>query len=733
MSSFPRIVASVAGIGVILSAGTGHAQTANSGASDSTLEEVVVTAERRTEDLQKTAASVTVRSGDDLQREGRFSLQQILEDVPGAAGGASAGFVGTGSDTPANGVTIRGISSNQAGRGSITSMVPATAIYTDGVVSGIGGNYDIDRVEVLRGPQGTLYGRSATAGVIAEHTRDPQLATYGGDAAIEVGDYDLHHYTGALNVPAGDQLAFRFSGNSYSRDGYYLPQGAAQWVQEGRVKMLYQPSENFRALLGVAVQDNHTWTGQGTGELTAPDTVVYVMNNPVDAGTNTFRQYWAQFDWNLGAATLTYLPALRTWVQNALVLDSYPAVITQVAKTPHDQFNTQELRLASNGDTALKWQTGVFYYDNELRSYNDVYNGIDPSNQTTGFLINLKNRSTVNIGLFAESTYSFTQALRLTTGLRYDDTTVKTDEDYTDRTGPAPVFIALTANKDKRTFENWTYKLRLEGDLTDANLLYGSISTGVLPGDVQIIPTTPGVLEVTTLKAETLTSFEIGSKNRFFGGRLQINGDVFYYRYGGFQNPGTVILVGSTPTFANLSSGAEMRGTELEVQYRPTRADHMSLSGGYVRAIYVDKDPLFASLVLQNTINNMPPLTGQLSYGHDFDLPGEQKLSIDIFGNFTGAYTLGDERPVARGANSLGLNYVNWLRGHNETVANVTATWTIRPKLSLTGYVRNAADNRYKNSASIISDPTLPFPAGGIPSGGLSDPRTFGVIVNAGF
>jgi len=234
MLRLPRILTSVTGIGVILSAGVGQAQTANVGSNNLALEEIVVTAERRTENLQNTAASVSVRSGEELQREGRFSLQQILEDIPGVAGGAAIGISGVGTDTPANGVKIRGITSNEAGRGGINAMVPATAIYVDGVVSGIGGNYDIDRVEVLRGPQGTLYGRSATAGVVAMHTRDPKLSTWEGNAAIEIGNYDLKHYTAALNLPAGEQLAFRVSGNRYTRDGYYLPHADAQWMEEGR-------------------------------------------------------------------------------------------------------------------------------------------------------------------------------------------------------------------------------------------------------------------------------------------------------------------------------------------------------------------------------------------------------------------------------------------------------------------------------------------------------------------
>jgi iron complex outermembrane receptor protein len=170
-------------LNLTLIAGPAHAQTSAATAqvpSDS-LEEIVITAERRVEDVQKTAASVSVRSGEEMATQGRYSLQSIIQDVPGITGAvldSTATSVGGGTDMAGAGLTIRGIQSNVGVGGSATSTAPAAAIYVDGVYEGVGGNYDIDRVEVLRGPQGTLYGRSATSGLVAIHTRDPSLTTY---------------------------------------------------------------------------------------------------------------------------------------------------------------------------------------------------------------------------------------------------------------------------------------------------------------------------------------------------------------------------------------------------------------------------------------------------------------------------------------------------------------------------------------------------------------------------
>ena len=126
----------------------------------------------------------------------------------------------------------------------------------DDVYNGIGGGYDLDRVEVLRGPQGTLYGRSATAGVVAIHTHDPNTTRFSADGTAEFGDYALRHWTGEVNLPIiKDTLAVRVSGNEYEQDGYYSAKGGAVSTHDFRAKALWTPTDNFSALLGYAQND----------------------------------------------------------------------------------------------------------------------------------------------------------------------------------------------------------------------------------------------------------------------------------------------------------------------------------------------------------------------------------------------------------------------------------------------------------------------------------------------
>src|ERR1035441_451987 len=244
------VLAAAITLKVALSAGQAHAQAATAEpAKDTGLEEIVITAERRSIDIQRIPISVSVRTGDELKEQGRYTTVQILEDIPGVTAVSNSSQNTGSADVQGNNITIRGITAGTSAGGgpSPLSATPATAVYVDGVYEGVGSNYDIDRVEVLRGPQGTLYGRSATAGVLAFHTRNPNLQSFEGNAAVEVGDYDLQHYTAAVNLPVASTLAVRLAGDYRDQDeGYYgeATHGKGQ-TTDGRAKVLWKPADTL--------------------------------------------------------------------------------------------------------------------------------------------------------------------------------------------------------------------------------------------------------------------------------------------------------------------------------------------------------------------------------------------------------------------------------------------------------------------------------------------------------
>jgi iron complex outermembrane receptor protein len=730
-------------VGVVQAQNAG-AQAASQATGEGQLEEIVITAERRVADIQKSANSITVRSGTDLQNQGRYSLAQILEDVPGVLAGPPGGQVTNGTDTTASGLIIRGIpSGSAAGGGAPASIAPSAAVYVDGVYEGIGGGYDIDRVEVLRGPQGTLYGRSATSGLISTYTANPSLDRVGGNASVEFGNYALRHYSAAVNVPlVDDVLAVRVSSQRYERDGYFSAAGGAVNTTDGRIKVLYKPNDDLSVLLGAALQNNHPYGGGVSISIPTPNTFRFTPSN-VTEGHNKVRQYWAEVNWNLGFATLTWQPAYRTFESASNTFFAVPGLFTlsSVTATPKDHFHTEELRLVSNGDMKLSWLAGVFYYNNDLSSHQQTDN---LTLNSLAFNANLKSKATRDTAVYVQATYDFTDTWRLTGGLRYDVTKVQVIEDYSSDSAPPPPIVRTTVSipnateTGKRDWKNTTFKARVEHDLTAQNLLYGSISTGFTPGDVALTQDSNNRPFVNAIEAETLISYEIGSKNRFLDNALQVNGDLYYYDYGAYQTAGVDLNLSTAPgpqtaAAGTLAAPVQVIGAELETIYQLTPNDRVGLNLGYTDAYFVGKNRTklqigantvtFADYFASDKVPRVAPFTANLSYDHSFTLPGSSKLTLHGDARYFSAH---DQTNVKQLQVPLGV--VPFIRVGDEVVANVNVTWASSSgNYSVTGYVRNIGDNQYKSVVSVLGNVTP------VTSGTPYDPRTYGVVLNARF
>jgi outer membrane receptor protein involved in Fe transport len=691
-----------------------EAQTAAPAPADTELQEIVVTAERRVSDVQKTAASISVRDGDDMLTQGRYSVTQILEDVPGIVvtptGNGLPSSVGT--DVSGINLTIRGVPSNTPAGGTAVQGVSAVAVYTDGVYEGIGGNYDINRVEVLRGPQGTLYGRSATAGVVAIHTNDPELGQFGGDVSLEGGRDALQHYTGAINIPLGDEFAIRLAGNYYGRDNY-VPGTGELWNAAGRIKLLFKPNDNLTALVGYAYDDNYTDTGGTVANVSGGDSDYTYTSNPLGHARWQNRQYWGELDWNFGPATLTYSPTFRQYSLNAFNVTPFVGTfLTQPLLSPLDQFHTQELRLASNPGSKLIWQVGANYYDNRLRQANTTLLG----GEALLFALT-QDKQTQDAGVFGEATYPFTEDWRITGGVRYDHTYVSTGEIYTNAGGT----LVLPNAEGTFRFNNETYKARVEHDLTPKNMVYAMYATGFLPGDVEVTTCPSGAPCTLPFKEETLSSYEIGSKNRFWDDRLQVNGDLYFYDYGGYQTAGINISGNpDVPSFATLAVPSKTKGAELEVQYLLTADDRIGLNYGYTDAYFFNIPAMFAANSLATRPANVPLHSVNASYERRVHLPGGSKLTLRGDARFMTGY---DETLNISPGEAAALPYIHV--GH-QVIGDVVAAWTSSSDvLSISVYGRNVGDNRYRTQAQTQGGATVtatPY-----------DPLTFGIVLGVHF
>jgi iron complex outermembrane receptor protein len=735
--------------GPLISAGPAFCQTAEgtiASRADATqaLEEVIVTAERRTTDIQKTAASVSVRTGEELAEQGRYTTRQILEDIPGivAADGNA--------DVQGNSITIRGITPGPSAAGGVSgiSAAPGAAVYVDGVIEGIGSGYDIDRVEVLRGPQGTLYGRSASTGVVAFHTRNPSMDGFAGNASVEFGNYDLQHYSAAVNIPLADGLAARVSGDYYDQgEGYY---GAATrgvgTRKNGRAKLLWEPNEGFSLLMGVAYEKRESFGGGTSYTATLPSFAITTTNSLLAPGFKETRQYWAEVNWDVGPVKITYLPAFRGWEQDDTSIITNMFLTGQnlrtATRTPKDNFLTHELRVASRDDSAVQWQAGVFYYRNTLA--NNVIAQFESPAGVPGAITTQSNdwKDTQNLGYFAETTIPLNDSLRVTLGARYDDTKVVVSEflyanDYQlcgnniGVTPPLPPGVTCTgvgtASVPSRPgvlisaplkFQNFNYKARLEYDLTPKSMLYGVISTGFRPGDAGVNSMThlPNILGT-----EQLTSIELGSKNRFLDDSLQVNVGVYYYDYHNdgfrtFYQPNIFFPGG----FVNVNVPLHNFGGELELQYRLTANDRIGLNANYVESRWYDKPAGFHAAYPQ-TERAMTPYTVTANYAHEFHLPGGTTLSARIDGRYEAAH-LGSDLQAQYLA--IGHDQYVWLGGR--TIGNLSAGWASADgRISISAYVRNFTNVQYTSYSVSTALTRL-----GV---SWSDPRTYGAQASVRF
>ncbi len=725
-----------------------------SDSNSSVLEEVIVTAEHRKSDLQSTAASVSVRSGDELTAQGRYTTRQILQDIPGVVAVDNNSVNIGSSDMQGNNITIRGItpgSSASAGPSGI-SPAPGTAVYVDGVYEGVGDGYDIDRVEVLRGPQGTLYGRSATTGVVAFHTRNPTFDSYGGDAEVEAGNYDLRHYSAAVNLPLDNVFAVRLAGDYRDQgESYYGEAGQGMGkTTNGRAKLLWAPTDAFSLLVGTAYGRDEAFSGGNTTTAALPGLALTTTYAGTSPGLKEQREVWAEANWDLGPVKITYLPAFHDWYQNDHLLVAANFIgsgvpLHQVLQTPKDNFLTQELRVASKDDAAVQWQAGAFYYRNTLTKYNNDFLATPTGGELAVLSNTADDKDTRDLGVFAETTIPLATSTRVTLGVRYDDTKVVVSESFYDNvyglcgtfiaftvplppgatcTGPGQASVpsppAATINGVVLTFHNFNYKARLEHDLTQKNMLYGMVSTGFRPGDAGIANQKPNFLA-----AEKLTSIEFGSKNRFLDDALQVDADVYYYDYRGFQTA----YVPNTPNpydFATINTSVPVTvpahnfGGELEILYRLTAHDRLGLNYDHVESRWYDKPAAFA-LSQPEGVRAMTPNTITANYEHLFNLPGGSTVTAHIDGEYQSAHLTANLM-----ADYLALGFQQYVYVGGRTVGNFSANWASSGgRFMVSAYVRNFTNQQYINYA-VSGTPTYL-------NVGWTDPRIYGAQVAVHF
>jgi iron complex outermembrane receptor protein len=442
------------------------------------------------------------------------------------------------------------------------------------------------------------------------------------------------------------------------------------------------------------------------------------------------RQFWTNINWDMDSIGVEYIGSYRTYTAEGGV---YLTTLGQDVSTPYDRFYTNEVRVHSQNNSTLQWQAGVVHYANGLRDHNKIYT------VATGALSNetFTDKKTTALGAFGEATYHLTDVLRLTGGLRYDDTEVRNSEVFTPASTVTPLVGGTPRTIDgngegRRAFHEITYKARIEYDLTPSNMVYVSTATGTSPGDVALANNGSGANAtptVTAFDAETNTAYELGSKNRFLNNRLQVNVALYHQEYGGFQTAVNTNAAVTPAIYTSVTTPITSYGGEFELIARPWQGGTLGFNMAYTHAEYHDIDPSGAQYFGLSEVRSVVPFQTSLSLDQEYSLWSNAVDATAMF--VTSAYDAG--RITVLQANN-GLR--PYQRNESEVFGNVSTTLEFADRYTLTAYCRNVGDKRQLTGTFTIISNTPTYTPGPLPFASgerYTAPRTFGLVATAKF
>lgn len=629
-----------------------------SGATEA-LPEVVVTAQRTPSLESKTPVSMTVLNG-----------QQLIDAGLDSPGDLGARIPNVEFNNGAEGLrmTMRGVSNaDSTGKGD-----PSAAFMLDGVyiarpqIQNLS-FYDLERVEVLRGPQGTLYGRNTTAGAVNVISKKPE-DNFAAAAHAGIGSYRQRQGGAMLNVPLNEALALRAAVN-YQRHDSYLRNDQGTPYQLGLDRDTLSARLSARLKLSadatLLLRTDHSRVDDSNDSY-VPDTNFYSYSNgqPVWQGgsarallTNGFRPrnttpsqghsrkrttgVSAELTWDLGPATLHYLGAHRDY-QHTQLTNYYYGLGPRLALGVHQDFDgyyrddTHELRLSTPAAATVSGQVGLYYF-RERSSQSYTFRDLAPAGLPPYYKFPHGPTRSASRAVFGQATWRVQPDLRLSAGARYT-------EDDKSRIGvtsfqQAPEFNPRTdfqlLNAAALSTGQSTWRLGADFDLAPATLLYAAIATGYKAGGfndgctagstamgLRCRPAQAVPAATLLYQPETVRSYEAGVKTRFLGRRATLNLSVFSYDYNNLQLSGLAIVQGA-PRFVTANAGlASVRGLEAEGLLQLTTNDRLTYALALLDAHYVHYLPDGVHSWAGKKLDRSPPHSISLGYEHSMQVAG---------------------------------------------------------------------------------------------------------------
>lgn len=682
-----------------------QAQGANAQSDDNRLQDIVVTAQKREQSLSKVGISITALSGDALENAGIKDTMSIVNSVPNMENSA---IYGPGSNTN---FSIRGVSQNDHNDGTESPV----AAYNDEVYivpNGAGSFplYDMERVEVLRGPQGTLFGRNSTGGLIHFISAKPTDEFEGSVSAL-VGSYDSREVTGVLNLPLTQGVDFRVAGQIHQNDAWVKnisglqPNGGQLKTQSVRGQLRLKPSSAVTDIIKVSYDHadgttSGTWkdaigidavtgnqfvlgagqdfygTGPQTDALGQPNITDRRTNNGQirelrDAHSTTIANH---LDIELGNVTVTAVTGFNRYHRDQVEdCDATPVRACATRYITNSRMLSQELRATGDfGD--LRFTAGLFYLRHRLK-----LNNIAPLFLDTPGAIALTvraNQLSKSYAIFGNVEFDLSPQLTVIAGLRGSKDKKHFEQVLNvnlpcDPANPFPgyasinpadvpvcgqaasnVFTDETVGALTRIDKNtWTAKLELDFKPTESTLIYGSFSRGVKsPGFNNGFISTGLAAENFQFKSETLLAYEVGLKTQLLDRRASLSLSSFYYDYSNYD---TLSFAGVGSVITN--NDAELYGAEAEFQIRPVRGLTISMNAGYTHSKLYDV-PNAALVVADREMPLAPKWTVGGSARYETNIfPDAHRLGLQLDARGRGAFFANPGNDSAARLGSIGL------------------------------------------------------------------------------
>ena len=630
-----------------------HVQpTDNSDGQVSTVDEIIVTAQRRNQRLQDVPVTVTVFGAEQIQNARIQTIQDIVTRTPGLSFDAFP----SGQPRP----FIRGIGSSDRG----AAGDPSSAVFVDEIYMGRPAavsfdSSDVQQIEVLKGPQGTLYGRNVVGGAVSVTTTRPSLDSVSGSLEGTIGNYGTYEGAGVVNLPLADgTAAIRASASVRTRDGYYSNTFTGNRLDDqdsrsARLQFLAQPSDRLRVHLTV---DGTRDRANGPAQFAlgvdpgSSRAVLWTPNQNRRQNASEYdgyqdRDVWgvrAQVDYDLGFANLIYLGSYRD-LDYASSYDfdggnpTFNRAGISLTNAEQTQFWSNELRLASPDSSPINWVAGLYQFSQRVDRQD---------------LIGLYNRASLTAPVPAPPpTDRFDQTAALDSFAAYADVTVplgdrfkvfggvrysKDDKDFSISNLLGTALLRSTeryAASVSDSFDAVTWRLGLDFQPSPDHLFYGKISRGFKSGGFQDTPGTE-VSARTPFNPEYATQYEIGQKSQFFDRRVTWNNTLYYTDYTDLQ---TRQVVGLAVVTSN-AGAATIQGYETSFNWQATDGLRFDLSYAYTDAtfdVYVENGVDFSGNRISRTPEHKlvfsPSYTWAIGNGAELALSADYQYESFIF------------------------------------------------------------------------------------------------------